>query len=224
MLGRRADSKRVAGRQFRTWTAVAAVAALLAVAGALRLLAPPPRKVGAAGATAQTSDRPPSSPSHAAASPADAAPARRSPREADHAPGLDRAVAAIRKRNLLVLAHEEQLLEHADEQAFDAVQMPGRLRVAVRNLNDDWAQERRALLGDQVAGRTPAAEVAAADSANAALDRTRREELMRLLGASDFAAFGVAETAALDRVRERYPGWAGRVGNAAGPAFDLAAR
>jgi hypothetical protein len=224
MPGRLADSNRVGGRRFQTWVVIATGAALLAIVGASRLLARPPRTVGAAGAAAQTATSVEPPPSHTTAPIAVAAPSQRPPRLADRGLGSDRAVAAIRKRNLLALEHEERVLEHADEQAFDAVQMPDRLRVSVRNLNDDWTQKRRAMLGDEVAGRAPADEALAADSGNAALDRTRREALMQRLGMADFAAFQAAETAALDRLGERYPGWAERVGKAARPTFDLNAR
>jgi hypothetical protein len=141
---------------------------------------------------------------------------------ADQPEGTKAAVLAIRKRSLLSLEHERALIEHADEQAFDALRLPEELRGAVRRLNADSGQERRALLGVEVDRQAPDDERAAAEVANAELDRIREQALENLLGVDAFQLFEAAEAAALRRLRERFPGWADRVGGGATASLDLA--
>jgi hypothetical protein len=134
------------------------------------------------------------------------------------------AVMAIKKRNLLIAAHDQQLLEQADEQAFDALDLPAASRALLRAINDRSAEDRRALLGAEISGRTSEDEAAAAEAGNAALDRDRRAKLVGVLGVDQLGAFEAAESEALAQLRRRFPGWDQRVGSVTTTPLDLAAR
>jgi hypothetical protein len=209
------------------FTVVAAIAAVVSIAGGSFILFRPLRGSGAAIVRARPSGVPRDARN---VSSRGAIPKRGSAAPWIFPPSVERpahaldAVLVIRKRNLLVLAHNEQLLEEADEQAFDSLHMPETSRLPVRRVNDEWDEKRRALLSVGVEGQTPEREIADADAGNAELDRTRGIALASLLGVARFEEFETAELAALSRLRERFRGGAGRRGAATSPPFDLAER
>jgi hypothetical protein len=209
---------------FAVFAVVAAIA--ITISGVI-VLSRPRRGSGAAEAGARASEwiEP-----YAAARTSGRAPARAEARwpapAADDAaaPGADPAVMVVRKRNLLIVAHEQQLLEEADERALGAMHASEALRTSIRQINEDWAEAKRAQLSADSPGRTPEQEEAAAGASNAGLDRARAVEVENLLGTAGLREFESAERDALTRVRERFHGWAERTGRSAEtePPIDFA--
>jgi hypothetical protein len=112
--------------------------------------------------------------------------------------------AAIRKRDLLVAAHVQQVIQEADEHTFARLAIPEDQRVAIRLLNErhaqrtqrDLAAQRDDLLPEQQFGNT----IALTENG----ERTRRGELVQLLGSGAADAFQRAETAEVRRLQRRY--------------------
>jgi hypothetical protein len=127
------------------------------------------------------------------------------PVQADAAAPVHHAVsAAIRKRDLLVAGHVQQVIQEADEHAFARLAIPEGERVAVRLLNErhaqrtqhDLAAQRDDLLPEQQFGNT----IAITENA----ERTRRADLVQLLGVAAADSFQRAETAEVRRLQRRY--------------------
>jgi hypothetical protein len=117
------------------------------------------------------------------------------------------------------------VLEEADERVFGRLHTPEALRASIREVNEEIAAAKRAQSSAEIRDQTTAQEKAGADASNAGLDRARGDALENLLGAAAFREFESAEREALTRARERYPGWARRVGveTSTGPSTDFAA-
>jgi len=72
------------------------------------------------------------------------------PDQPDAAATVSRAVsAAIRKRDLLVAAHVQQVIQEADERAFSRLEIPETQRVAIRLLNEQHTKRTRSDLAAQ---------------------------------------------------------------------------
>jgi hypothetical protein len=118
--------------------------------------------------------------------------------------GPDAVSAAIRKRDLLVAAHVQQAIVEADERAFSRLALADDQRVAIRLLNEryahrmqgDLAAQRGDLLPEQQFGNT----IAITENG----ERTRRAELVQLLGAVTAESFQRAEAAEVRRLQRHY--------------------
>jgi hypothetical protein len=109
---------------------------------------------------------------------------------------------------------------------FEKLHTPEALRASIRELNEEIAAAKRAQASAEIRDQTAEQEAAGADESNAGLDRARGGALENLLGAAGFREFESAEREALTRARDRFPGWAERVGaeTRAGAPIDFAAR
>lgn len=206
-------------------TVVAALLALLSIAGGALVVLRLPRKDGAAVAD----ERPTGMAGESLGVPARARGEDvRSRADGIWFPTTDRParatseVTAIAKRNLMILEHREQLLEEADERAFQSLRLPEPLCTLVRRVNDEWAEKRRSVLSGPIGAQTPEQAIASAEAANAELDRTRRVALANVLEATNLQELEAAEDAESSRLRERFRGWEERVGGTGQPRFDLA--
>jgi hypothetical protein len=182
-----------------------ALAALVAGGGLYLLLGrtrPPP---GEEPAPRASPSRPgPSRPALVAA-PLPAPPPLPPPAPPDAAAVVSHAVsAAIRKRDLLVAAHVQQVIQEADEHVFARLAISEDQRVAIRLLNErhaqrtqrDLAEQRDDLLPEQQFGNT----IALTENG----ERARRAELVQLLGSAAADSLLRAETAEVRRLQRRY--------------------
>ena len=217
-----------APRGVHALTVAATVLALLTITGGALVVLRLPRRspaavvdAGAAGMPGESQGAPLRAPARASRAGAVGIPSHTT---IDRPSRVTSEVTAILKRNRLVLEHRQQLLEQADEWAFQSLQLPEPLCVLVRRVNDEWAEKRRALSNAPVGGQTPEQAMAGAEAGNAELDRTRRVALANVLGWAKLQELDAAEGAALSRLRERFRGWEDRVGGTARPTIDLAAQ
>ena len=109
------------------------------------------------------------------------------PPEADA--GTDQ-VPARTKRPLFVAPAPERVLRDADEQAFQALQLPETTRAAIRKINEAHAETQRALRDGSI---TTAEGLP-----------TRRAAIEQLLGAEAAHQFSAAENVATKRLRSQY--------------------
>ena len=133
------------------------------------------------------------------------APAASAPEPA--APGAQHA--AVKKRALLMADHNQRVILEADEQAFDALQLPDATRAAIRQINASHGKSTRDFLEASTAAWSPGEQLGANIAKSDESDRARRAALKETLGAEGVAAFETAEYAAARRLRRRYAtGWA----------------
>lgn len=114
------------------------------------------------------------------------------------------ASAAIRKRDLLVAAHVQQVIQEADEQAFARLAIPEDQRVAIRLLNERHARRTQNDLAAQRDDLLPAQQFGDTIAITENGERTRRANLMQLLGTDAAQSFQRVEAAEVRRLQRHY--------------------
>ena len=131
--------------------------------------------------------------------------------------GGDHAVddkVAVKNRQLLVAAHNLQLIVQADEQAFEVLKLPDDQRVAIRRISEEFGRRAR---DDLSASQTTVDEqIGLGIARNDQAERDRRAAIKALLGPEGATAFSTAEYAEARRLRIRYrKQWAEELDSAA---------
>jgi hypothetical protein len=183
------------------------VLAVLVVAGGLYLLlgrtrpempiAPPAHR-----STSTPSPSPPAPVAETTSVPSPTKIARPAPSDGVRVP--DAVSAAIRKRDLLVAAHVQQAIVEADERAFSRLALADDQRVAIRLLNERYAQRMQGDLAAQRDDLLPEQQFGNTIAITENGERTRRAELVQLLGAATAESFQRAETAEVRRLQRHY--------------------
>jgi len=114
------------------------------------------------------------------------------------------AVGALRRRDLLLAAHNQQAIQEADERVFVQLNVPEHQRVAIRLLNERLARRRQDLVAAETEDLTPEAQAGASIAIGDEIARDRQSAAKELLGPETYQAFQIAESAEIRRVQRRY--------------------
>jgi len=112
--------------------------------------------------------------------------------------------AAIRRHDLLVAAHGQQVIQEADERAFSRLAIPEDQRVAIRLLNERNAQRTQSVLAAQRDDLAPEQQFGDTIAITDNGERMRRAALVQLLGAEAAGSFQRVEAAEVRRLQRRY--------------------
>ena len=117
----------------------------------------------------------------------------------------EEVAAALKRRALFIAAHKKQLLDEADERAFEVAKVPESTRTAIRQINEEFGKRIQAIPSPGVSGQTAAQEnsTATPDGYDAARN-ARRAAISNLLDPDSARAFEVAERAAEGNLRAHY--------------------
>jgi hypothetical protein len=111
---------------------------------------------------------------------------------------------AVKKRALLMADHNQQIVQLADERAFDALQLSDEKRTAIRQINGNYDRSTRDFIDANPPDWRPGEQLGANIAKNDEADRARRAALKEVLGPEGVAAFETAEYAAARRLRRQH--------------------
>jgi hypothetical protein len=162
---------------------------------------PPPAAVAPVGASSSRPQRDPAPP--VAPSPA-AAPGAHDFDGGDEAGRPTTVTAALRRRDLLVAAHNQQAIQESDERVFDQLGLPEQQRVAIRLLSERQAKQRQDLVAAERDDLTPEEQGGASIAIGDRIARERQAGLKDILGAAGAQSFLISESAQIRRLQRRY--------------------
>jgi hypothetical protein len=162
---------------------------------------PPPAAVGPAGASSSRAQRDPARP---VAPSAAMAPIAHDSDGGDEAGRATTVTAALRRRDLLVAAHNQQAIQESDERVFDQLGLPEQQRVAIRLLSERQAKQRQDLVAAEQDDLTPEQQGGASIAIGDRVTRERQAGLKDILGAAGAQSFLMSESAGIRRLQRRY--------------------
>jgi hypothetical protein len=115
-----------------------------------------------------------------------------------------RVGAALRRRDLLLAAHNQQAIQEADERVFAQLNLPEQQRVAIRLVNERQARRRQELVAAEPDQLTPEEQAGASIEIGDRVARERQASLRESLGSEAYQSFQLAETAEIRRLQRRY--------------------
>ena len=118
--------------------------------------------------------------------------------------GASRVGAALRRRDLLLAAHNQQAIQEADERVFAQLDLPEHQRVAIRLVNEREARRRQDLVAAERDELSPEEQAGASIEIGDKVTRERQAALRESLGRETFQSFQLAETAEIRRLQRRY--------------------
>jgi hypothetical protein len=196
---------------------LAAIAVMVVGTAGYLLVRPHPRRVFAAGSSADSDEpaaqwvAPSPAPPPVMAAPV-APPPPSPPLERPQPPAVsspeptarETQNAAVKKRALLMADHNQRVRLESDERAFESLQLPDPVRAAIRQINATHVRTMRDAIEANAAASSPGEQLGANVAKNDESDRARRAALREVLGADGVAAFETAEHAAARRLRRQY--------------------
>jgi hypothetical protein len=116
----------------------------------------------------------------------------------------DDVATALRRRASLIAAHKKQLLDEADERAFEVARVSESARIAIRGLNEEFGRRIQAIPSPSAGGQRMAGGNTPAFDSYDAVRNARRDAISALLDAETARAFEVAERDVEANLRAHY--------------------
>jgi hypothetical protein len=111
---------------------------------------------------------------------------------------------AIKNRQLLIAAHNLQLVQQADERAFDTLKLSESVRVAIRTIDEAYGKKTQEALSPDPERLTIDRQIGLGIGSNEEAERIRRAAIKDVLGLEGAQEFAAAEYAETRRLRIQY--------------------